>query len=110
MSWWVIAILVIVVLRVNRRRRWERRLWRGGYGRFPNWADRSGREGLNPSVEQAPLPPAPPAPPPDPRRDLERTIASVRDAYVAGRITVEEYERRLDELYRTAEGKRLTQS
>ncbi|NJD11307.1 MAG: DUF1707 domain-containing protein [Gemmatimonadetes bacterium] len=105
MSWLVIAIIAIAVLRVTRRSRWRRRALRARYGQFPPWADRSWRAGIGRPGERAPLPA--PAPSPNPQRDLERTIAAVRDAYVAGRITVEEYERKLDELYRTAEGKRL---
>jgi len=110
MSWWLIAVVVLVVLRLTRRRRWERRAfgrWQGrqfGWGR-PPW-DR-GLPGRVPDQVRAAPPPSPP-PLPDPGRDLERTIDAVRQEYVAGRITVEEYERRLDELYRTAQGKRLT--
>jgi len=97
-------------MRLIRPRRWERRAFRRwqrerlGWG-GPPW--RRGEPGR--ALDQGTSPPPAPAPPrPDPRRDLERTIEAVRQEYVAGRITVAEYERRLDELYRTAQGKRLT--
>jgi hypothetical protein len=110
MSWWMILIAAFVLLRLARRHRWEQRALRGWPGYFPGlvrgpwWADGSGLHRGH--ATSAPPPPAVP----DPRRDLERTIDAVRQEYVAGRITVQEYERRLDELYRTAEGKRLTGS
>lgn len=106
MSWWAIAIVVFVLLRVVRRSREARGVLRTRYGEFPPWPGRSWRGGAGQPGD--PALPASPAPPlPDPRQELERTIAATREAYVAGRMTVEEYERKLDELYRTAEGKRL---
>jgi hypothetical protein len=93
MTWWMILILVWVILRIASRRNGHEL---GGCG---------ARRNLPREATSAP----PLAAVPDPRRELERTIEAVRQEYVSGRIEIGEYERKLDELYRTAEGRKLTQ-
>jgi hypothetical protein len=124
-SWWLIAIAAFVLLRLSRRRGWESRALRGWPGYFPgpvqgSWragggtwlagpagsAGRAGRTGREPQATS----PSPRPARPDPRREGERTLEALRREYVTGRIEVEEYERKLDELYRTAEGRRLAGS
>jgi len=95
MSWWLIAIVVFVMLRLASRRGCERH----AFGARP-----AGRLHSRQATSSTSTPPAL-----DRRRVLQHTIDGVVQEYVAGRIGVEEYERRLDELYRTAEGKRLVQ-
>ena len=109
MSWWMFAIAIFVLVRIARARGCQRAPLGLRHGRHFDigaaqslpWRQRLERGHATSS------PPVPSAP--DPRRDLQRTIETVRQEYVAGRIEVAEYERKLDELYRTAEGKRLVQ-
>jgi hypothetical protein len=103
MSWWLIVIAMFVLLRLTRRCGWERHAL--GHPRVTRL---HGPHGTWPAHRQATSAPAGP-PALDRGRTLQRTIDGVVQEYVAGRIGVEEYERRLDELYRTAEGKRLVQ-
>jgi hypothetical protein len=97
----MIVVIVFVLVRLLSHR--ER-------GQLGGWQTRRDRlrgfrsELREPDATSGAAPPALP----DPRRDLQLTIEAVRQEYVNGRITVEEYERRLDELYRTAAGRNLT--
>lgn len=100
MSWLMIVVIVFVLVRLLSHR--ERGQLDCGPRRYRMRGFRSGGRELSATSVR------PPAPLPDPRRDLQATIEAVRQEYVNGRITVEEYERRLDELYRTPAGRTLT--
>ena len=106
MVWWAWMLLAWVLVFKIGRRRWRR------WGRPPGWGmwmnpyqrawllehNRSRWQYMQSGPQASPA--APPAPEPvlSPAQQRERAIAAVRKRYVADEISVEQYEREVDEI------------